>query len=178
MGLQGVYDGSGFTLFRSLFRFHTIFFKNQLFWQCVTGSLYSFISVRNTQTKKKLASFWSGKSSLHFEWKNLSQLDSWLTIWVSDSVNFDRNIPYHGESVTIGFFDVTDDSMNVCEVRLDKLRLEFGNYRHVLVPFLPSVLARGLVLHIWTALLNVLPRFLANSFLGFKFLVFKSGVFA
>lgn len=32
----------------------------------------------------------------------------------------------HSESVTIGFFDVTDDSMNVCEVRLDKLRLEFG----------------------------------------------------
>ena len=33
--------------------------------------------------------------------------------------------------------------MNVCEVRLDKLRLEFGNYRHVLVPFLPTVLAKG-----------------------------------
>ena len=32
--------------------------------------------------------------------------------------------------------------MNVCEVRLDKLRLEFGNYRHVLVPFLPTVLAK------------------------------------
>ena len=60
---------------------------------------------------------------------------------------FDRNIPYHSESVTIGFFDVTDDSMNVCEVRLDKLRLEFSNYRHVLVPFLPTVLATTKLLY-------------------------------
>ena len=73
MGLQGVFDGSGFTLFRSLFRFQTIFKKNPVILAvCDWEPLQFYFSQKNPDWKK--LSLWVEKVVLILSEKNCHSL--------------------------------------------------------------------------------------------------------